>query len=225
MKHLSFGALAFSLLLAGCAASWKPVDKEVVFKGPGRAYLVNLPAGWKRAPTKDQDHLVLTRDGLSLQQIAIYRFSLSEPFPAVPATRKFTREDWQLALAEELAGYQLQQLKAGLKVEMESEPVDDDGFLLKFSVTSSLPFPSTVEQTRLVPRVLAQKTSFQLETTSFNNWGLKYNTHSSGFVHEGAYWLVQYSAPALHYWDESLPVFEQFRQSMELKEKCFLFCS
>lgn len=217
-------AWAVILVLQGCSATWQKVEKDKLFKGPGRAYLAMLPAGWKRAPTENQDHLLLTQDGLSLNSIAIYSFDLDEAFPQVAAVQKFTDADWRDVLPEELSRYQLQQLQAGLKVEMEKEKIDDDGFLAVFSVKESMPLPSTVEQVRLSPAMFGDVRSFRLDTVSYNTWGLKYNTESYGFVHEGAYWLIQFSAPELHWWAIGKPEFDKFRNQIQLKKKCVLFC-
>lgn len=217
-------ALAGMLALHGCSATWEKVEKDKLFKGPGRAYLAMLPAGWKRAPTENQDHLLLTQDGLSLNSIAIYSFDLDEAFPQVAAVQKFTESDWKDVLPEELSRYQLQQLQAGLKIEMEKEKIDENGFLAVFSVKESLPLPSTVEQVRLLPAMIGDVRSFRLDTVSYNTWGLKYNTESYGFVHEGAYWLIQFSAPDLHWWNIGKPAFDNFRSQIQLKKKCVFFC-
>lgn len=216
--------LAGVLALQGCAASWKNIEKEKTFKGPGRAYVAVLPAGWKRAPTDNQDHLLLTRDGLSLNSIAIYNFDLDEAFPQVAAVEKFDDSDWQEVLPEELSRYQLAQLQAGLKIELEKEKIDEDGFLAVFSVAESMPLPSTVEQVRLLPANIGTARSFRLDTASYNPWGLKYNTESYGFIHEGAYWLIQFSAPDLHWWNVGKPEFDRFKDQIQLTKKCFIFC-
>ncbi len=68
------------------------------------------------------------------------------------------------------------------------------------------------------------ETVFLLETKSHNNWGLEYRTLSYGVVHENSYWLLQYRAPRLHYFDTYLPEFFAFKDTLKLKETCFLFC-
>lgn len=213
------------LILPGCASQWEKIEKEQLFKGPGRAYTVVLPTGWNRAPTTDSDHLVLSKDGLSLNQISIYRFDSDKAFPDVPETRRFKSSDWDTTPLDTLASYQARQLRSDLKVRMEKDKPDEEGFLSAFAVIDSLPNPASVEQLEISSAVIDKRPSFRLDTTSLNSWGLRYRTASYGLFHEDDYWLIQYSAPELNEWNKNRPTFERFLNSLQLKKKCVLFCS
>ncbi len=211
--------------LGGCAASWQQVSTKRPFKGPSRAYVVNLPDQWKRAPTDDTDHLVLTREGLYLQQIRLLRYPLKQAFPVVEQSRSMTPEAWADLLPEELADWQYKQLKAGVNPAMVVRKEELKGILAAFQPQDAKPSDATTAQIRMDPAVLDGRPVFELETRSFNTWGLEYRTLTYGFVHEKAWWLLQYSAPSLLYFERDLPTFEAFKSSLKIKESCFLFCS
>lgn len=226
-RRLLQGAAALVLLgaLGGCAASWKQVSDKKPFKGPSRAYIVNLPDQWKRAPTDDTDHLVLTREGLYLQQIRLLKYPLKEAFPVIAQSKAMTAEAWSDLLPEELADWQYKQLKAGVNPAMVVRKDELKGILGAFQPQDGKPADATSVQIRLDPSVIDGRPVFELETRSFNSWGLEYRTLSYGYVHEKHWWLLQYSAPALLYFDRDLPTFQAFKASLKIKESCFLFCS
>lgn len=80
--------LAIAVLSAGCAPKWQNIRKEARFEGPARAYVATLPEGWKRAHT-DSDVLLITRDGLFLQQISVTHHELLADFKLKPKCRLF----------------------------------------------------------------------------------------------------------------------------------------
>ena len=225
LRFLKYLSLAAMLALCGCASSWKQVSAKP-FKGPSRAYVVQLPSQWKRAPTTDQDQLVLTRDGLSLQQIRLLKLSYPQAFPSLNTTKEKQQgaPAWADLLPEELGEQQYKQLRAGYPVPMDNKKEEFEGILAAFTVNDSQPSDGTTDFIRLEPETLDNKPVFLLETKSYNNWGLEYRTLSYGVVHENNYWLLQYSAPRLYYFDTYLPEFLAFKDSLKLKESCFIFC-
>ena len=212
------------MFLSGCAASWKETSSKP-FSGPSRSYIVQLPDQWKRAPTSDSDQLILTRNGLFLQQISILKLPFKRAFPNIDAGKTINQEDWNDILPEELGQYQYQQLKSGYAIRFDVRKEEFEGILSAFTVDSAKPSDPTTQLVRLDPDLIDKKPVFELETTSYNNWGLEYKTLSYGFVHNKNYWLLQYKAPTLYFYDKYLPDFVNFKNSLRLKESCFIFCS
>ncbi len=224
MTHLplidkTFTWLAAGLMLASlsaCSPTWQNVRKEERIKGPVRAYTAVLPEGWKRAPT-DSDVLVITRDGLFLQQISITKFELDEAFPNVELTADTP--------PQELAQLQLKRFKEEEPDLVEQVDEEKEGLLALFPVHHAKPLAGTTERIGLKPFVVDGKEAYRLETRSYNGWGLAYSSQAVGFVHEGDYWVVRYLAPTLHYAQRDQASFERFLQNLKLKPKCRLFCS
>lgn len=203
-------------LLSGCAPTWQNVRKEETIKGPSRAYVAVLPEGWKRAPT-DSDVLLITRDGVFLQQISISRYRLSEAF----AGEKVTAD----TPPEQLGQWQLKRFKEDEPDLVRKVSEESKGVLAMFPVANARPLPGSTEKTALRPFQIGGKDAFRLETRSYNSWGLAYTSQAIGFVHEDAYWLVRYMAPSLYYAQRDQHTFEDFVQKLQLKASCTLFCS
>lgn len=209
------GLSTLVLACTACAPTWKNVRKQEPFTGPSRAYVAMLPEDWKRAPT-DSDVLLITRDGLFLQQISITRHRLNEAFSDVAITPD--------ALPQELATLQFKQFRWA-EPELARYTKDErKGVLALFPVAQGKPLPGTTERVAMRPVQLDGREAFRLETTSRNGWGLEYVSQSVGFVHEGDYWLVRYLAPKLHYAQRDQATFDGFLAQLKLKPKCFLFC-
>lgn len=217
MKTRILGSLLLAALLAaGCSPSWQNVRKTEPFKGPARAYVAMLPEGWKRAPT-DSDVLLITRDGLFLQQISITRFDLDEAFSGVK-------------LAPDAAPLDLAQLQ--FKKFRDDEPdlarydkKEKEGVLALFPVSNAKLLAGSVERVSIRPFTVDGKDAFRLETRSYNAWGLEYSSQAVGFIHENQYWLVRYLAPKLHYAQRDQATFDGFLKDLKLKPKCRIFCS
>lgn len=71
--------LSLLLFLHGCATTWQPTNG--IAQSYKKAYSANLPSGWIFRTSSYEDSMELTRDGLPLQAIRIYRHELSEPLP------------------------------------------------------------------------------------------------------------------------------------------------
>lgn len=214
MKTL-LGLVLVALVSAGCAPKWENIRKEERFEGPTRAYIATLPQGWKRAPS-DSDVLLITRDGLFLQQISITRQDLDEAFKGVTLTAN--------TAPSEMAALQLRKFR---EQEQDLVRVDDDekeGVLALFPVNHAKPLPGTVERLAIRPKQLGEVDAYLLETRNYNSWGLEYYSQSIGFVHEGEYWLIRYLAPKLHYAGLDQATFDKFLADLQLKKKCRIFC-
>lgn len=210
------GLLVLAVWTAGCSPTWQNVRKQEPFKGPARAYVAMLPENWKRAPT-DSDVLLITRDGLFLQQISITRHDLDEAFKGVKLTPD--------AVPNDLAQLQLKQFKDD---EPELARYQDDekkGVLGLFPVAHAKPLAGTVERVSIRPFQVDGHDAFRLETRSYNSWGLEYVSQSVGVIHENEYWLVRYLAPKLYYAPRDQATFDTFLAQLKLKSKCRLFCS
>jgi hypothetical protein len=211
--------LAIGLLLTSlcaCSPTWQNVRKEETIKGPVRAYTAVLPEGWKRAPT-DSDVLVITRDGLFLQQISITKFSLDEAFEGIAITADIP--------AQQLAQLQFKRFKADEPDLVRTVSDEKKGLLGMFPVSHAKPLAGTTERLALKPFKVDGKEAYRLETRAYNGWGLAYTSHAVGFVHEDDYWVVRYLAPTLHYAQRDQATFERFLENLKLKAKCRLFCS
>ena len=207
--------LASLVCLTACSPNWQNLKKEEAFKGPGRAYTAMLPADWKRAPT-DSDVLLITRDGLFLQQISVVRQPLDKAFP----DKRISAD----TPPQELASLQYKRFR-------EEEPdlalfkkEETKGVLGMFPVNNAKPLAGTTERVAIKPYKLDGHDAFLLETKSYNSWGLEYRSQAIGLVHEGDYWLIRYLAPKLHYAQRDQSTFDDFLQKLKLKEKCRVFC-
>ena len=212
-------ALILSVLgvaLSACAPNWKNLRKEEAFKGPARAYTAVLPEDWKRAPT-DSDVLLITRDGLFLQQISVVRQSLKDAFP----DKKISAD----TPPQELALLQYKRLRDEEPDLVQVKKEETKGVLGLFPVNNAKPLAGTTERVAIKPFKVDGHDAFMLETRSYNSWGLEYRSEAIGFVHEGDYWLVRYLAPKLHYAQRDQATFDDFLSKMKLKEKCRVFCS
>ncbi|MGE5453500.1 MAG: hypothetical protein ACM3VZ_16845 [Acidobacteriota bacterium] len=204
------------LSLAACSPNWQNLRKQETFKGPARAYTAALPEDWKRAPT-DSDVLLITRDGLFLQQISVVRHSLSEAFP----DKKISAD----TPPQELALLQYKRLREEEPDLVQVQKAETKGVLGLFPVNNAKPLAGTTERVAIKPLKVDGRDAFMLETRSYNSWGLEYRSQAIGFVHEGDYWLVRYLAPKLHYAQRDQATFDDFLSKMKLKEKCRVFCS
>lgn len=209
------GLLAIAVLSTGCAPKWQNIRKEARFEGPARAYVATLPEGWKRAPT-DSDILLITRDGLFLQQISVTHHDLDEAFAGVVLKADMA--------TSELAALQLKQLREKELDLARYQDEEKEGVLALFPVDHGKPLSGTVERIAIRPFTLDGTDAFKLDTRSFNSWGLEYVSQSVGFIHENEYWLVRYLAPKLHYAQLDQTTFNKFLVDFKLKPKCRLFC-
>lgn len=180
------------LFLNACAPTARFIADED-FKGPSRAYEAKLPVGWVRAATPS-DTLLITRDGVFLQQMGIARLDLDKAFPL---TRRAAKEGM---LPLELAELQVAEIKA------------------------SAPERRALEIMELKPARIGDARAYRLRARYYNGWGLEILRDTYGFTHLGEYYVVHYEAPALFYYERHRADFEKFLASLRLREKCTFFC-
>lgn len=214
MKTL-VGLTLIALVSAGCAPKWENIRKDERFEGPSRAYIANLPQGWKRAPS-NSDVLLITRDGLFLQQISVTRHELDKAFDGVKLKADVA--------PSELAALQLRKFREHEQDLARYVDEEKEGVLALFPVDHAKPLPGTVERVAIRPMQVDKVDAFMLETRSFNSWGLEYASQTVGFIHENEYWLVRYLAPKLHYAKLDQETFNKFMVDLKLKPKCRFFC-
>lgn len=70
--------LCVALVLSGCVF-WKEVKTAEAF-GPKKAFRVELPVGWMEFVANNPNDLLLTRDGFSLQRVAINHNTFKKAF-------------------------------------------------------------------------------------------------------------------------------------------------
>lgn len=208
--------LILAVQVSACSPNWQNLKKEETIKGPSRAYTAVLPSEWKRAPT-DPEVLLITRDGLFLQQISVVRERLDEAFPG----KKVSAE----TPPQELALMQYKKMREEEPDYVQVQKAETKGVLALFPVNNAKPLAGTTERVAIKPYKLDGKDAFLLETRSYNSWGLEYRSQAIGVVHEGDFWLIRYLAPKLHYAARDQLTFDDFLKKMKLKEKCRIFCS
>lgn len=184
--------LIVTLFLTACAASPRYISEEN-FKGPSRAYEAKLPVGWVRTAS-DSDTLLMTRDGLVLQQISVAKLNLKNAF------KKSEREAKEDMLPLELAELQTAELKSA---NAETQ---------------------TLDVLELRPVKIKDVRAYMLRTRYHNKWGLEITRQTYGFIHQGDYFVIHYEAPALYYFEHYRPDFEKFVDGFKPMEKCWLLC-
>ncbi len=95
-------AAAAAALLSGCLPKrpFVPVEDGAAFVGPDDAYDVVLPSGWNRL--NDDEDVLVTRDGPTLQRITIMRRDPKKPLPR--SKRIVTKGMEPYEIAELIAG-------------------------------------------------------------------------------------------------------------------------
>lgn len=186
--------LIVTLSLAGCAA-WERVEKAHT-KGPGDAYTVDLPVGWVRSTLAGVsggsltqlrgDPVLVTRDGPRLQVIALSRDDGDKAFPKL---KKGASED---LLPSELAELYVADLKAR------------GGEMAVLKVLDNRPV-----------RISGQP-GFRVHLQYRNTRGLVLEQVTCGLLYRKKFYLVSYQAPALHYFQKTLPDYEAVVASFRL---------
>lgn len=78
MKLRIFTITILMGLLSGCVATWVQVTQPETVS-PEKTFSAKLPEGWMQY-LNDQDVILITRDGLALQTIALRRHDLKQAF-------------------------------------------------------------------------------------------------------------------------------------------------
>ena len=177
-------ALVLALLLSGCAATWVKVD-DVGRHYQDEHYSATLPVGWLRL--KSEDSLILSKDGILLQNIII------EFRPHAKAFEKIEKDSSSTMLPSELAELTVAELKA----------------------TQGEGLPS-LEILNNAPVELAGHTGFDIHLRYKTDAGLRMDMLLRGVVDESGFYLLRYSAPLLHYFERDRQTYESLTESLQL---------
>jgi hypothetical protein len=185
MKKLGFFILPLLVLLTACQGAWVRVNQDNRLVKAER-FEVTLPAGWVRAMV-GQQKLVVTRDGVPLQNIDIVFRSHEEAF------QKLEKESDESLLPSELAELYLADLRAQ----------DEHG----------LPSLQVLEN---APDRIDGAEGFRLHLLFTAPSGLVYEQQILGFVTAEGFYTLSYRAPQIHYYADSRQGFDQVRQSFRV---------
>lgn len=177
--------LAFLFLLAGCT-HWSQVEARGEMHSVSNLYTIKLPPHWWRY-TPDTSPLVLTRDGLALQQISLQNDRVS-------------RRDFEFT-ERKLASEMLPQEAA--------EVVLDD---LRSSTAIS-----DLDVLENGPTTISGAPGFKLVYTYHTFEGLPKKAVRYGILWKKQFYDLLYTAPARHYFDEHLGDFENMVASMNIR--------
>jgi hypothetical protein len=172
-------------LVAGCAATnWARID-DTNRSYKGEHYSVMLPTGWMRL--ENDGNLLLSKDGVNLQRIAIEYRSHDKAF------EKLKKTSSESMLPSELADLTLAELEATQKEPLPSLKV----------ISNS-------------PVEIAGHTGFLLHLTYKTDDGLRTEMLMQGFAVAEGYYLLVYLAPTLHYFERDRAAFESVCASLRV---------
>ena len=184
MKRLLL-ILALLLAASGCA-SWEVIGPENTrLKEDG--FEVDLPAGWVRAMF-ERDQIILTHEGLPLQQIMVRSRPNKKAFPKLkkPADDKL--------LPSELAEMQVAETKRTGQVESNLEVLENE------------------------PATIAGRLGFKVRLRFVTPRGLPMEQLLYGFCDDKHYYLLGLQAPGLYYFDAHRGEFERMVASFKLAQ-------
>lgn len=175
-------ALVFSWLLvfvvAACAPmGWQRYDQATEVEHASKNFKVTLPGNWVRYNQAQRDIIVITRDGLRVQQIMAAFVAHEKAFD------KIKKKSSETMLAAELAELQIAEMKA----------------------LSNL---SNLEVLENAPAKLGALPAFRALTQFKNSDGLAIQIEMIGAVNAKGYYLLQYQAPALHFFQRDRAAFQ-----------------
>lgn len=173
-----------ALFALSACAMWERIEKPQTI-GPDGSYSVELPVGWVRAMYAN-DRILVTRDGLGLQHIAVIRQPIDKAFPRI---KKSAAEN---LLPSELAELQIAEMKT------EAEQF------------------SSINVIENAPATIFGRPGFRLHVSFKNERGLVFDRHICGFSDKKGYYLLIYQAPRLHYFDKHKIEFERVVNSFRL---------
>jgi len=162
--------------LSGCA-SWEaigPDNASLEEKG----YRITLPTGWVRVMYETKE-VILTRDGVMLEQIALSSVPHAKAFPRLkkPAGDKL--------LPSELAELQIAETKRGSQVESNLEVIENG------------------------PAQLGGKTGFRVRLRFVTPKGIPFEQLLYGVCDEKNYYLLGLQAAGFYYFDANREDFDR----------------
>ncbi len=185
MRKTIFRVLPFVLVLTACQGDWVRVDQENSTVKAGR-FSVTLPVGWVRVLIGDE-RLVVTRDGVPLQNIAVSFHSHEKAFEALE------KKSSESLLPSELADLYLADMRA-----------QDENGLPSLKVLGN------------APERIGGADGFRLHLLFTAPSGLVYERQVLGFVNKEGFYTLSYQAPRIHFYADSSKGFEQVRRSFRV---------
>jgi hypothetical protein len=129
-------AAVLAAILVGCASSWRMAEGE--YKVKDLNFMVTLPQDWKRAPNTGKV-VVLSRDGLELQQIRLGRMEMGKELDNTK--KKITGDMLPQEVAETLIDDLMADFDMANKQIVENIPDNIDGmpgFKITYAFQTSL---------------------------------------------------------------------------------------
>ncbi|MGA9853140.1 MAG: hypothetical protein WBR15_09435 [Gammaproteobacteria bacterium] len=175
-------------ILTGCASlpRWQTVS-EPAYMNNDQGYTVNLPKGWIKIANKDGSHLELSRNGVPLNVIVIYR---SDGAKAFPATKK------SACLSSDM-------LPADLAADFIAEAKD-------------VQHTDTLQVLKNEPAAISGKEGFHLNMVFSTRDGVRYRFEAYGACSNGGFYALLYRAPEIYYFDKDLPAFNLMVASFKI---------
>jgi hypothetical protein len=175
--------LMLALGLAGCA-SWEAIGPENALLRE-KGYQVTLPAGWVRVLDETRE-VILTREGVMLQQIALRSVPHKKAFPRLkkPAGDKL--------LPSELAELQIAETKRGSQVESNLEVMENG------------------------PALIGGRTGFRLRLRFVTPKGIPFEQLLYGVCDGKNYYLLGLQAAGFYYFEAHREEFERMVASFRL---------
>jgi hypothetical protein len=181
MKNTA-ASLAWFLLTACAPMGWQHYEQATEVEHASKTFKAQLPSGWVRFNAAARDVIVVTRDGLRVQQILLAHAPHDKAFD------KIKKKSAETMLPAELAELQIAEMKAL-------------GNLANLEVLEN------------APAKLGGLPAFRALTQHKNADGLPIKIEMIGAVNAKGYYLLQYQAPGLHFFERDHAVFEHVIES------------
>ena len=169
-----------------------------------------LPKGWVMAPVVGEK-ILLTRDGLIMQQIGVSVFNADKAFGG---KRKHSLQLMSPIELQELQLVDLRQFNTYPAVQSTVETKREGG---AFPMADVLPDPSTLQKISSKPTFVDGIPAYELTTVSYNVMGTEFSLKTIGLVYNNRYWLFHYQAPSLHFFEDTADIFEQFMSAVRFE--------
>lgn len=170
----------------------------------------SLPDQWVMAPTVGSNVLI-TKDGLLLQQIGIKSTAVEYVFNGRLASQKESISPQELAEMQ-LVDLRFFQVYPAIQTSVETRR--EKGLL---PMVDAIPDVSTIKRVAIRPIRVGAKPAFELVTSMYNLYGLAYRMHTVGVIHQHHYYRFHYLAPMIHYFDRDYHVFQDMLSGVEFK--------
>lgn len=168
--------IVLAAALAGCA-SWEAIESgNANLKEDG--YEITLPSGWVRVMYETQE-VILTREGVMLQQIAVKSVPHKKAFP------RLKKAAGEKLLPSELAELQIAETKRSSQVESNLEVMENE------------------------PAQIGGRTGFRVRLRFVTPRGLPFEQLLYGVCDGKNYYLMGLQAPGFYYFDAHREEFER----------------